>query len=91
VGSTAVPARRVCVHVGHWLSSFLGAVVVSNRRWRDWDGSLKAVPLLYNQMSPEARLRLHAYLEEVAAPSSLGKPKLTNHKEQDDGIYDART
>jgi hypothetical protein len=57
------------------------------KQWSSWDGNLKSVAALYNQMTPRARQRLHAYLEDVTNPSSLVKTKLTNRKEQDDGIY----
>jgi hypothetical protein len=61
------------------------------KQWRDWDGNLKSVAALYNQMTPRARQRLHAYLEEQTAPSSLVKTKLnrtkTNQQENDDGIH----
>jgi uncharacterized protein YeaC (DUF1315 family) len=56
------------------------------KRWRDWNGSLREVRELYNQMSPEARQRLHAYLE-VAAQPNYSK----TYKEKDHGIYAART
>jgi hypothetical protein len=60
---------------------------MSKKQWSDWDGNLKSVAALYNQMTPRARQRLHAYLEDVTNPSSLVKTKLTNPKELDDGIY----
>ena len=64
---------------------------MSKKQWRDWDGSLKSVAALYNQMTPRARQRLHAYLEDVTNPSSLVKTKLnhtkTNQQENDDGIH----
>jgi hypothetical protein len=64
---------------------------MSKKQWRDWDGNLKCVAALYNQMTPRARQRLHAYLEEQTAPSSLVKTKLnhtkTNQQENDDGIH----
>lgn len=60
------------------------------KQWSSWDGNLKSVAALYNQMTPRARQRLHAYLEDVTNPS-LVKTKLTNRKEQDDGIYTDRT
>lgn len=64
---------------------------MSKKQWSDWDGNLKSVAVLYNQMTPRARQRLHAYLEDVTNPSSLVKTKLTNRKEQDDGIYTVGT
>ena len=64
---------------------------MSKKQWSDWDGNLKSVAALYNQMTPRARQRLHAYLEEQTAPSSLVKTKLnhtkTNQQENDDGIH----
>jgi hypothetical protein len=76
---------------------------MSKKQWRDWDGNLKCVAALYNQMTPRARQRLHAYLEEqtaqnpyifnpsIVTPSSLVKTKLnhtkTNQQENDDGIH----
>ena len=61
------------------------------KQWRDWDGNLKCVAALYNQMTPMGRRRLHAYLEEQTAPSSLVKTKLNrrniSQQENDDGIY----
>jgi hypothetical protein len=64
---------------------------MSKKQWRDWDGNLKCVAALYNQMTPRARQRLHAYLEDVTNPSSLVKTKLnhtkTNQQENDDGIH----
>lgn len=61
------------------------------KQWRDWDGNLKCVAALYNQMTPTGKRRLHTYLEEQTAPSSLVKTKLnhtkTNQQENDDGIH----
>ena len=63
------------------------------KQWSDWDGGLKAVATLYNQMTPLERQRLHAYIEDVTNPSSLVFTKLDNRKkmEQDYGIYTTRT
>jgi hypothetical protein len=61
------------------------------KQWSSWDGNLKSVAVLYNQMTPRARQRLHAYLEDATNPSSLVKTKLnhtkTNQQENDDGIH----
>lgn len=53
------------------------------KQWRDWDGNLRSVAALYNQMTPMGKRRLHTYLREHTAPSSLVKTKLVRTNQQE--------
>ena len=47
------------------------------KQWKEWDGELKSVAVLYNNMTAEGKKRLHIYLHEQVQPKQ---------KERDDGL-----